>query len=116
MSEAKFTKGEWVGFKDGKWQSDYINDYTLDGENNPSWVQVTCNEQAVAIIPNHGCTLDANAHLIATAPAMYAEIEKDIAWLNRMIVTHGDSHPMTIVFSQMKVEKKELLAKARGEK
>lgn len=100
MSEAKFTKGEWLGFKDGRWQSDYINDYTLDGDNNPSWVQITCNGQAVAIVPNHGDTLDDNAHLIAVAPEMYEFLEGIVDG----VLDESDNNELTA-----------LLAKARGE-
>ena len=99
MSEAKFTKGEWVGFKDGKWQSDYVNDYILVGDNNPSWVEVTCNGQTVAIVPNHGTTLDENAHLIVAAPEMYE-------MLSSMLCLEGIIKTDNI---------KSLLAKARGE-
>ena len=100
MNEAKFTKGDWVGFKDGKWSSDYVNDYALDGDNNPSWVQIICDEQAVAIVPNHGRTLDANAHLIAAAPEMY-EMLDELSILDDC--------------QMLKPEIKKLLAKARGE-
>ena len=105
MSDTKFTKGEWLGFKDGRWQSDYVNDYMLDGDNNPSWVQVTCNGQAVAIIPNHGNTLDANAHLIASAPKMYEILE---------MLTEMDSSDAK-VFIESSSEIVDLLAEARGE-
>lgn len=107
MSKAKFTKGEWLGFKDGKWQSDYVNDYTLDGDNNPSWVQVTCDGQAVAIVPNHGNTLDANAHLIAAAPEMYEMLDEVLNVLGHELNPTNKSYIKAI---------KELLAKARGEK
>ena len=57
----------------------------------------------------------ANAHLIACAPDMYAEIKRDIECLTRWIDNHGDAFPMTAAWKDMRANKIELLKRARGE-
>ena len=100
MSEAKFTKGEWVVSVDGLSVATggFKVARAFSGSATPYVLQTT-----------------KNAHLIAAAPEMYREIEKDINWLERMISTHGDDHPMTPMFEDMKKDKISLIAKARGE-
>ena len=111
MSEGKFTTGPWV---------------VVEGDNFSKDIEITTSERLqtsrgsicemdIYFTGSIGDEQKANAYLIAAAPEMYYEIERDIAWLNRMIVTHGDSHPMTVMFYQMKSDKQKLLAKARGE-
>ena len=86
MSEAKFTKGEWVvQFGDMVFSSDGVN-----------------NEQVAAV-----CNDDNNdVHLIAAAPEMYAMLKTAISYMD------GDS---VEDFTYHYQEIKQLLAKARGE-
>lgn len=95
MSEAKFTSGDWnVQFGDMIFASDGIN-----------------NEQ-VAIICNDD---NQDKHLIAAAPEMYEEIERDIGWLGMMKAKFvlGSYEYQSIC---LRIESKQkLLAKARGE-
>ena len=99
MSEEKFTQGEWcvsngifVGVKGVKEGDDSI-------------------VSGVGILKD----AEANAKLIACAPKMYSEIKRDIEWLSNMILTHGQSNPMTATFIQLRSEKVLLLREARGE-
>ena len=57
----------------------------------------------------------ANAHLIATAPKMYAEIEQDIQNLYQYLCDI-DSNSLQYAAVEKKIERKQkLLAEARGE-
>lgn len=40
---------------------------------------------------------------------LYKEVEKDIACLSRWIHSHGEDHPMTVVYKDMRDYKVELL-------
>ncbi len=95
MSEAKFTKGEWnVQFGDMIFSSDGINN---------EQVAVVCNED------------NSDKYLIALAPEMYEEIERDIGWLGMMKAKFvlGSYEYQSIC---LRIESKQkLLAKARGE-
>lgn len=118
MSEAKFTKGEWYSCI----SYDEIGNRSFAAES-----MLECGESVLICETAESMTSDtdeslpsmaecnANYSLIETAPEMYREIEKDISWLERMISTHGDNHPMTPMFEDMKKDKISLLAKARGE-
>lgn len=102
MSEAKFTSGDWLGFDGDSWQSDDCNCYNLDSDRCHSWVEIVCDGQAVAIVPDHEGVLDENAHLIAAAPEMYELLE--------MLINGDNINDHSIVR-----EAESLLAKARGE-
>lgn len=109
MSEEKdhnFKRGEWFYALDGA-----VYEFIDDKVGSRKICEVVDLEKTAFM----SGAMKKRGYVMAAAPEMYTEIERDIAWLNRMIVTHGDSHPMTVVFSQMKGLKKKLLAKARGE-
>ena len=101
MSEAKFTKGEWV-VSDNEY---YLDIHVVDDEG--YYLDQVCM----------GVSYDSrgNAPLIAAAPEMYKEIESDIANLNSLLM---DMDPYTLEASatERKIKRKtKLLAKARGE-
>lgn len=119
MSETKFAKGEWYI---SHWES--ANRYDLQVSTSDETEANPCGYICTLILTDDDDDINifaeqelnrANAHLVAAAPEMYHEIEKDIDWLSRMILTHGADHPMTPMFSDMKQDKITLLAKARGE-
>ena len=97
MSDTKFTKGEWLARASESPFSHgfiYIDGGGFDVSDSPDCV--------------------ANAHLIASAPDMYKEIENDIAYFECLLIdaeTLGEERAV-----QHKIDSKnELLKKARGE-
>ena len=98
MSEAKFTKGEWYPHPNG----------------------VGCGGFAILNSPTpNGCgsTLGedmANRYLAASAPEMYAELQRDIGRINEILSKFtGITNEPLIAERDRKVK---LLAKARGER
>lgn len=95
----KFTKGEWIVYPSGSFvavESEYgSNIYNRDV------YQSTIVEQM------------ANAHLIAAAPEMYAELLADVARITKILETFTGlkNEPLNNELSR----KIKLLAKARGE-
>lgn len=92
MSEARFTKGEWVV--------------------NGGWVD--CEGVPICSMGDEWVTYDndkANAHLIAAAPDMYAMLEG----LDELLeLLDSQTHP-SIELDCQQYEIRNLLAKARGE-
>ena len=46
---------------------------------------------------------------------LYKEVEKDIACLSRWIHSHGENHPMTVVYKDIRDNKVELLKTMKEE-
>lgn len=117
----KFTKGSWV--------SDVrVGCCAVYPENSrDEWEQGLHDDERnifyasyknMAIDPSYSRQAEeaiANAHLIACAPDMYAEIKRDIECLTKWINSHGDAFPMTAAWKDMRANKIELLKRARGE-
>lgn len=98
MSEAKFTKAPWKIQDDG---------YGLIG--------VLFRKGYGVLVGHKDNESISNAHLIAAAPEMYEEIERDIGWLGMMKAKFvlGSYEYKSIC---LRIESKQkLLAKARGE-
>ena len=100
MSEAKFTKGEWIASRECSIeQSDYeviVTDY---------------NEEGFQLIA-HGA-LEHDAHLIAAAPEMYAMLVEFEEFTSKM---HYQGRSLTVKESiRLNKMTNKLLAKARGE-
>ena len=116
MNEAKLTKGEWsiLPIEESK---EYIR---IRGTGLGGRYKVA----NVIDLKNHHdksswCKREreeskANAHLIAAAPEMYAEIESEIELLKEV---RGDSHSEYLIalLDERIANKQSLLAKARGE-
>lgn len=111
MSEAKFTKGEWVINKDCwvgcSWGIDM-------GSHHCAATVVTCFEGGGDDQLTRS-KLESNAHLIAAAPEMYEEIENEIEFL-RELRSEAHTPYMAELFDNRIADKVNLLAKARGEK
>lgn len=108
MSEAKFTKGEWFIEKDANWNDDcwaisVKRDY--DDSVHHCFAEVTYKMEDEDSNPE----LEANAHLIASAPEMYEFIEQMRSYL---IECCKDAPNKNLVLDATD----NLLAKARGEK
>lgn len=101
MSEANFTKGPW-----------------RVSAGHPSRIYGWLRKDKEVIVAACGSVLNqevANANLIACAPEMYKEIEKDIAWLAQMRAKFVfGSYEFKSICSRIETKQK-LLAKARGE-
>ncbi|CAM0102509.1 hypothetical protein VPH234P10_0020 [Vibrio phage 234P10] len=99
-SEAKFTQGPWF----------YDNYILVDGSVRVVHGNIT--------ITYHGEANDhdiANAHLIAAAPEMYAEIERDVLEVEARL-KFADKRTLAVNPDVENLKrKKALLAKARGE-
>lgn len=104
MSEAKFTKGEWLAWDE---RVGIIDE--SDSQANGMMMEVAYIEKYD--FPDEYM---ANAHLIAAAPEMYKEIKRDIESLHCKLIdaiTIGESSSI-----KHDIERKsKLLAKARGD-
>lgn len=113
MAEAKFTKGEWFIEKDANWNDDcwaisVKRDY--DDSIHHCFAEVTYKmEHEVRNIE-----LEANAHLIAAAPEMYEEIEREYSALLHEIQNCINPEKVKILRT-VADRKSKILAKARGE-
>ncbi len=101
MSEAKFTKGEW------------IVDFNGD-------VGVGMGSETIASMSDMECSYikEDNVHntfLIAAAPEMYEEIESEIEFLKDLREEFHTVYSLTLIDERI-ADKVNLLAKARGEK
>jgi len=104
MSEAKFTKGEWVSYIGAcDTQEIRVDDYVVIGWQGFDGVAICEDEKA------------ANAHLIAAAPEMYKEIEDDVKNLKSLLMGFDPSSLESAAIEKKISRKKKLLAKARGE-
>lgn len=107
----KFTKGEWSINKDSCWVD---NSWSIDmAEHHCAATVVTCFEGGESNAEERA-RLEANAHLIAAAPDLYAEIKAD---LERMLETQKLIEGK-LVDEKLNADikrKTELLGKARGE-
>lgn len=103
MSEAKFTKGEWFIEKDANWNDDY---WAISVKRNYDDSIHHCFAEVVYKMEHEDSNpeLEANAHLIAAAPEMYAMLEKVLTEYKEMFG-----------MSQEVKDIEQLLAKARGE-
>lgn len=106
MSEAKFTKGEWKVTK--------IQDRLFR-------IGSGCSEIAKTIRWNgseshkYNDEVEANAYIMAAAPEMYEEIERDLDSLYNFVKTLAEySNDWLFYINEIK-RKEYLLAKARGE-
>lgn len=111
MSGEKFTKGEWVVYLSDDSEQIVIG---ADSYNEDPSEYFSCHKMLV------DCDADdeeavANAHLIAAAPEMYYEIERDIEELTELISTLKPYSVDYLFYSQELLRKQALLAKARGE-
>jgi hypothetical protein len=107
MSEHKFTKGEWSAFKDGKWSD--CGNWSVDNYSASTHANVAVNvgDITICLVVSEGwddTELEANAHLIAAAPEMYALLEK---------LVNPDNCRKDIIHIIGNAES--LLARARGE-
>ena len=123
MSNAKFTKGEWlVKIEDGNAKVFYphgfltsanvikVDDSRLDGE---SWIDM--RERTKPARDTADDESNANMHLIATSPDMYEEIERDIIEIEARLI-FADERTLAVNPDVAKLKrKKAILAKARGE-
>ncbi|AUR98353.1 coil containing protein [Vibrio phage 1.250.O._10N.261.55.E11] len=100
-NEAKFTQGPWVA-----------------RGSTPSRIYGMQRADKEVIIAATGSVLEnsgANAHLIATAPEMYAEIERDVLEIEARL-KFADKRTLAVNPDVANLKrKKALLAKARGE-
>lgn len=102
MIETKFTNGEWV-----------VDSYaSIDNS-----VRVMQGNFLISysFIFDDAEEVNANAHLIAAAPEMYEEIERDIAELKEFILTLKEYSNDWLFYNSKLSGKELLLAKARGE-
>lgn len=116
-SKAKFTKGSWVGFNNGKWAD--CGAWSVDNDEASSYSNVAVNvgDVTICLVVSDSWNdeeMESNAHLIAAAPDMYAEIERDINILNRVIEKVESKEDKYLIKSWID-RKAALLAKARGE-
>jgi len=121
MSEAKFTKGPWVVYDDVVSVSFYGMESRpgIESDDGKTIVVFGCDTHDEYDCSGvHGETKDqvkANAHLIAAAPAMYGEIQRDIRWLRILKSTFAPSSTEYRAIQSRIEDKIQLLAKARGE-
>lgn len=111
MSDAKFTKGPWSQShrqgSDGMYNTEV---YDHKGE-------TICTLSWHPVYEGNGVTStdrSANAHLIAAAPDMYKEVEREISTLECLLVdatTHGEADRLQNDI----IRKVKILKKARGE-
>lgn len=106
MSEAKFTKGPWIGKSgSGKWPSMGAWSVDNDTAGSHSAVAISSKKGVVCLVVQKGLgdsPMDENASLIAAAPEMYEMLEEILRVYE---MDYDDTN------KAMK-----LLAKARGEK
>jgi hypothetical protein len=120
MSEAKFSKGPWAVTQGSTGSFDVV--FNVDGLPNPCknddylrFTPVSCSYDGEDLFK--GDTAKANAHLIAAAPDLYEEIEREAAAIrfelefNKISITTRKSAALKSALSR----KEKLLAKARGE-
>lgn len=101
--EAKFTKGPWrVNLTGPHWNNPEIANYEI------------CYSENGECIVDHVYE-PADAHLIAVAPEMYEEIQRDIDHLERQMRFKTENDEMLTLLKQEQNRKIQLLAKARGE-
>lgn len=111
MSEAKFTKGDWIAFKDGKWSD--CGSWSADNDEVSSYSNVAVNvgNVTICLVVSESwddSEMEANAHLIAAAPKMYEMLEQ----LSNSIPTVCENHEQFC----LRIEINDLLAEVRGEK
>ena len=99
MSKAKFTKGEWVAFKE-------------DSLEHSNYEVITIGDEGYCLVA-HG-VLEHDANLIAAAPEMYKEIERDIEILKDIKEELQIGNYRQNIINRIE-HKQKLLAKARGE-
>ncbi len=112
MSKAKFTKGSWVGFNNGKWSD--CGAWSVDNDEASSYSNVAVNVEDVTIClvvsdSWNDEEIEANAHLIAAAPDMYATLNEVRDFIASDINCGPCGLGLVVIID-------ELLAKARGEK
>lgn len=74
MSEAKFTKGPWAGFNNGKWPDCGAWSVNNDYASTYSDVAVNVGNVTICLVVSdswNDVEMEANAYLIAAAPEMY---------------------------------------------
>jgi len=105
MSETKFTKGEWTK------RDDTIG--IIDDSDTQSYgmIRFICHVDKY----DFESEWQANAHLIATAPDMYKNIEKDVQKLRAKVACYVLGSPELDSILLDLEEKENLLAQARGE-
>jgi hypothetical protein len=95
MPKTKFTQGRWWVTKPGYVASDYDND--------------RFHGVAVTLSPDGSVESEADAHLIAAAPDLYAALEKIVGTL----IFEDDEGLVT--YSEQVIAARAAMAKARGE-
>ncbi len=117
MSEAKFTKENWVI---GSHKIKDAEDCNVECNQDCGWSYVGTAEKTVALVVTKSYTdndIIDNAYLIAAAPDLYEEIEREAAAIrfelefNKISITTRKSAALKSALSR----KEKLLAKARGE-
>lgn len=104
MSEAKFTKGPW-----------FVGNYNnLRSSEQDKYSSICVNVSMTLAHDKQNSEYTANANLIAAAPEMYKEIERDIEILKREAEKFViGSYELRSI--RLRIESKQkLLAKARG--
>lgn len=82
-SKAKFTKGPWIGFNNGKWADCGAWSVGNDEASSYSDVAVNAGDMTICLVVSDSWNdeeMESNAHLIAAAPDMYdvlSTIEND---------------------------------------
>jgi hypothetical protein len=111
MSETKFTKCPWILVAGDRFQLDLIiTSKTRDNSSIAPIAQLDFDFNGEI-----GCEQKANAHLIASAPEMYEEIESDINEIKEFILTLKPYSDDWLFYTNKLKRKEGLLAKARGE-
>lgn len=106
MSETQFTPGPWSALLDGNEYNSAVVVTSKDG-----WICEVFDDSEACALPD-----DANANLIKESPAMYAVIEKQIAWIGHWQRDfEAGLKPTDGSLAEAKAELFTALKRARGE-
>ncbi len=117
MSDTKFTPAPWAVVKN---IIGFYEVVTRRSGHDGDWIPSLCDASISSGIGYHTDNAtagksEANANLIAAAPDMYADIEHDIEWLERLARSFVvGSYELRSIRNRID-NKRLLLAKARGE-
>lgn len=108
MSDAKFTKGEWVVYRESDWygNQDYDEIVIGAGTYNENPYDHYCCHKIVIECDDSDAEAIANANLIAKSPKMYTKLKELSEYFGGIDSTFG---------VEMQNEIDELLREARGE-
>lgn len=119
MSEAKFTKGDWVAIAPSE-------RHIMECGTDITTYEVNCNDRSVygsVFLDSHGYDLEeavANAYLIAAAPEMYKEIWREysaLLWEIQNFICEDEAGEKKLRKLKVAADRKaKILAKARGDR